>query len=142
MAAPAASGPAALRVPVALEIGDQRRAEVAVGLLARIDREIGAEHVERLLGDAERAPVSGRAYDAGTGQPMHHSLDRRVHLAGLDDLITDQAALRAVAFDPALVLNRLARNPVAGEARQPHVRRAGNNALLARGQSQERSAFG
>src|SRR3954447_18307085 len=115
MAAPAASGLAALRVPVALEIGDQRRAEVTVGLLARIDREIGAEHVERLLGDAECAPVSGRAHDARAGQPLHHPLDRRVHLAGLDDLIADQAAIRAIAFDPALILNRLARSPVAGE---------------------------
>src|SRR6185369_9891637 len=102
MAAPAASGPAALRVPVALEIGDQRRAEVAVGLLARVDREVGAERVERLLGDAKRAPVSGRTHHAGTGQPLHHPLDRRVHLAGFDDLIADQAALRAAAFDPAL----------------------------------------
>src|SRR3954470_17183703 len=109
MAAPAASGPAALRVPVALEIGNQRRAEVAVGLLARIDREVGAEHVEGLLGDAERAPVSGRAHDAGTGQPVHHPLDRRLHLAGIDDLIAPSATLRAVAFDPTLVLNRLAR---------------------------------
>src|SRR5215471_17896133 len=40
---------AVLRVPVALEVVDQGRAEVAKGLLARVDGEIGAEGVERLL---------------------------------------------------------------------------------------------
>src|SRR6516165_7371931 len=61
-----ASGLAALRVPVALEICDQGRAEVAIGLLARIDGEIGAEHIERLLRDAGGAPVARRAHHART----------------------------------------------------------------------------
>src|SRR5262252_9936895 len=74
-----ASGLAALRVPVTLKICDQGRAEVAVGLLARIDGEIGAEHVERLLRDAEGAPVAGGAHHARTGQPLDHAFDGRVH---------------------------------------------------------------
>ena len=40
---------AVLRVPVPLEVGDQRRAEMAIRLLARIDRAVAAEEIERLL---------------------------------------------------------------------------------------------
>src|SRR5262245_9105126 len=92
LAPQAASGLPALRVPIALEIGDQGRAEVAVGLLARIDREIRSEGVERLLRHPEGAPVARRAHHAGTGEPLDHPFDRRVHRAGLDDLIADQPA--------------------------------------------------
>jgi hypothetical protein len=53
----ASSRLAVLRVPVALQIGDQSGAEMAVGLLARVDGEIGAERIERLLPYAQRTPV-------------------------------------------------------------------------------------
>ncbi len=131
-----------LGVPVALEIGDQGRAEMAVGLLARIDREIGAEHVERLLGDAEGAPVARRADRAGAGEARDHTFQRLIHAAVRDDLVADEAPFRAVAFEPALVLDRLARDAVAGEAWQPHIGGAGNDALLARRQGHERALFG
>src|SRR5262245_64689803 len=78
------------RVPVALEVGDQRRAEMAERLLARVDREIIAEHVERLLGDADGAAVAGGTDHARTGQPGDDAVDAGVHLAWLDDLVADQ----------------------------------------------------
>src|SRR5262249_52478933 len=68
-------------------------------------------------------------------------LDRRIHRAGLDDLIADEPALGAVALEPPLVLNRLARDTVAGEARQPHVGGPGNDTLLARRQRQKGAAL-
>ena len=55
------------------------------------------------------------------GQALDHALDRRVHLGRPDDLVADQAAFRAVAGEPALVLDRLARDAVAGEARQAQI---------------------
>src|SRR2546423_1487497 len=60
----ASSGLAVLRVPEALQVGDQSGAEMAVGLLARVDGEIGAERVERLLPHPQRAPVPCRAHYA------------------------------------------------------------------------------
>jgi hypothetical protein len=44
-------------IPFAFEVGDQRRAEVAIGLVARISRKILAEQIERLLADAQCAAV-------------------------------------------------------------------------------------
>ena len=37
---------------------------MAIGLLTRVDRHVAAELIERLLGDAECAPVTGRTDDA------------------------------------------------------------------------------
>jgi hypothetical protein len=94
------------------------------------------------LRDAEGAPVRRRADHAGTGKPGHHALNRRVHIAGGDDLVADQPPLRAVALQPPLVLDRLPCDAVADEARQPHVGRARNDALLARGKRHERTLLG
>src|SRR5258708_21883601 len=104
-----ASRLAALRVPVALEICDQGPPHAAIGLLPRLDGEIGAEHVERLLRDAEGAPVAGGAHHARVGQSLDHAVDGRVHLAGFDDLVPDQPSFRPAAVHPALVLERPAR---------------------------------
>src|SRR5260370_8388505 len=101
---PGTSRLAALRVPIALEICDQRRTEVAIGLLARIDGKIGAEHLERLLRNPERAPVARRADRAGIGEPLDHALDGRIHVPGLDDLVAHPAAFRPVPVEPAFIL--------------------------------------
>src|SRR3954447_20843604 len=61
------SGLSLHRVPMALEVGDQRRAEMAERLLAGIERQITPEQIERFLADAEAAPVGHRADDAGAG---------------------------------------------------------------------------
>ena len=55
---------AVLRVPMVFEIGDQRRAEMAIGLLAGIDRHVVAKHIERFLRDADGAAVAGCAHYA------------------------------------------------------------------------------
>src|SRR5262245_15087150 len=127
-----------LRVPVTLQVADQRRTEVAIGLLARIDREVRAEHVEWLLSDADRPPVPGRATHAGIREPSSDALHGRIHGTDVNDLVANQPALRAVTFEPALVLNRLARDAIPGEARQPHVCGPRNDTFLARWQCQER----
>src|SRR3954464_14275949 len=75
-----------LRVPVFFQIADQRRGEVAVGLLARVDRHVPAELIEGLLRDTKRAPVAGRAHDAGIRKARDHPIERRIHLAGWHDL--------------------------------------------------------
>ena len=56
------------RVPMALQVGDQRRAEMAHGLLARIGGEVAAKHVEWLLHDTECAPVADCAHRARASQ--------------------------------------------------------------------------
>src|SRR6516165_8743138 len=105
---------AALRIPVAFEIADQRRAEMTMGLLARVDGKVRAEGVERLLRHAQGAPVARRAHHAGIGQSRHDAIERRIHLLGRNDLVAHKPAFRAVAFEPALVENGLPRNAVAG----------------------------
>src|SRR5438874_11244312 len=73
----------AARVPMSLEIVDQCRAEMAIGLLARIHRHVGSEGVERLLRNAERAAVAGGAPHSGVGAAVDDPGDRCVHSTGL-----------------------------------------------------------
>ena len=54
--------------PVLLEVADQRGAEVADGLLAAVCRHVGAEDVQRLLADPQRAPVGDAGDRAGARQ--------------------------------------------------------------------------
>src|SRR5262249_34030270 len=105
---------------------------MAIGLLARVDGEISAEHIERLLRDADGAPVAGSAHDARRGQSFDHAFDGRVHFARGDDLVANQPPFRAVAVDPSLVLDRLPGEPVAGGGMGPRVRR-GMRIYAARG---------
>ncbi len=107
-------------------------------LLARVDRAVAAEQIERFLRDTERAPIADRADGAGAGEPGNDALDRLVHLIGRRDLIADQAPLETVAYELALVLNRLAGDAVTGEARQSQIGRARDDALLARRQASDR----
>ena len=74
--------------------------------------------------------------------PAHHPLDRLIHRAGLDNLVADHSSLGAIALQPPLVLDRLTRQTVSDCARQSHVSGAGDDALLARGESHERSLLG
>src|SRR5947209_8709192 len=88
-----ASRPPALRVPVTLEVANEPRREMAIGLFARIDGEIVAEHVERFLADADGATVAGRAHHAGASEAGNHALDAGIHGAGLHDLVADEPAV-------------------------------------------------
>src|SRR5262249_20430942 len=128
------SVPPVVRVPKALEIGDQRWTEVTVRLLTRIDRGIAAEQIEWLLPNTDGAPVGGRAHDARVGEPLDHFSESGVHRERGSDLVADQTALRRVAIRPPFILDELPRQPVAGEARQPEIRHAGDDAFLARRQ--------
>src|SRR5258705_12793837 len=56
-------------IPILFEIADQRRTEMAIGLLAGIHGHVAAKRVQRLLRDAQRAPVSHGALGAGAGPP-------------------------------------------------------------------------
>src|SRR5271168_702196 len=62
------------RVPKALEIDDQLRAEMAFGLRLRVIGGVAAELVERLLSDPERAAVRDRAERARTEEPARRRL--------------------------------------------------------------------
>src|SRR5438552_10906047 len=107
-----------LRIPVALEIGDERRTEIAIGLVARIGGAIAAEEIERLLGDAEGTAVGGRTHNAGAGQFIDDAREGGVHVAGRGDLVADEPALGTVAEQLALILNGLPCDAIAGEPRQ------------------------
>src|ERR1700691_2249079 len=119
-----------MRVPLPLKIADQRRTVVAIGLIPGVSREIFAEGVERLFADTDGAAVRDRADGAGAGQSGDHLVERAVHLLGSCDLVADQSAFRAVAGKLALVLDRLPRDAVAGEARHAQICGARNDALL------------
>jgi hypothetical protein len=60
------SGLPIMRVPLALEIGDERGAEMAIGLVAGVGREIVAKRIERFLADLQRAAVRGGADRTGS----------------------------------------------------------------------------
>src|SRR5205085_3124444 len=78
-----------------------------------------------------------RAYATGRGKGGNNSRNRIIHRAGWDDLIADEPSLRTVAFKAPLIEDCLARNAISGKARHAHVRRARNDAFLARGQGHE-----
>src|SRR5438046_393044 len=80
---------ALMGAPVLLEVADQRRAEVARRLLARVDRHVLAEDVERLLADPQRATVGDAGDRAGGGELGRAVRDRVVHLPRFDDLIRE-----------------------------------------------------
>src|SRR5579864_4038635 len=130
------SGPSVPRVPVALEIGDQRRREVAIGLLARVNGGVAPKRIERLLADPDGAAVADGADGPSAGEPVDDAVDRGVHFGWWRDLVADQPAFGAVAIEAALVEDGLPRDAVADEARQAQIREAGNDSLLARGQGE------
>src|SRR5260370_13251998 len=94
---------------------------MAKSLLARVDGEVVAKDIERLLRDAEGAAVGGGAHHARICQAVHHALDPGVHGAGLDDLVADEPPLRAVPFPPAVLLDRLAPDAVPPRPAPPAV---------------------
>src|SRR4051812_45326551 len=69
---------AVLRVPERLEVGDQRRAEMAERLLARVQRGVLTEGVERLGRESQRAAIADRAHRARAGETIDHAHDRGV----------------------------------------------------------------
>src|SRR6266852_3733971 len=123
-------------IPILFEIADQRRTEMAIGLLAGIHGHVAAKHVQRLLRDAEGAPVAYCAYSAGAAQRGNRALDRIVHRARGDGFVTDESSLRTVARDSLLQLNRPPGQAVASESRQPEIGSSRYDALFAGRQQQ------
>ena len=66
---------------------------MAIGLLARIDRCIAAEEVQRLLPHTKRATIADRADGACAGQAVHDPLDCRRAAAITDSSRLDLASL-------------------------------------------------
>src|SRR6185437_15136943 len=136
------SDAALVRIPVLLEIANQRGAEVAVGLLARERGHVLAEDVERLLPDADPAAVGGGRDEPGRGQRLHARFDGRVHVGRVHHLVDHHVALGGPRLELAAGEDRLPSQPVAHEPRQPQGRRARDDPLLARRQEQPRAALG
>src|SRR5271155_5313100 len=132
----ARSGLSILRVPMALEIGNQRGAEMAIGLLAAVDCHVAAKQIQRLLADADSPPVAHGAHDSGTRHRADDPLDRLIHRTRGDGFVADQPPLRTVARDSSFGLDRLTGDTVAGQSRQPQVGGARNYPLLAGRQCQ------
>jgi hypothetical protein len=132
-----------VRAPVALEVAHERRAEVAEGLLARVQRRhVRAKDVDRLLAEAQGAPVGPRIDEARARERLHAPRDRGVDLAGLDDLVAQKVAVGGAGLELAARQDRLARDAIADRARQPQVRGTGDDPLLARGQVEATAALG
>src|SRR5947209_6262023 len=102
-----ASGGAIVGIPVLLQVSDQRRTEMAVGLLARIHAHVVAEQIERLLPLAQGSSVGGRVDQARAGQRIHAGLERRVYLGGVDDLVADQIGVGLAGHPLATGQDRL-----------------------------------
>src|ERR1700719_385822 len=114
---------------------------MAIGLFASVYGHIAAKQVERLLGDAESAPVANGTHHTGIGQSADGALDRSVHRPRGDGFVADQSPLRTVALDSAFVLDRLTGDAVAGESREPEVGCSGDDTLFAGRQCQVRVAL-
>src|SRR5712692_11711612 len=93
------SGAACRSIPVPLEVGYERGAEVAVRLLAGVHRHVAPEGVERLLAGAERAAVAGGAHHSGAGETLDYAVDGMVHFRGSNHFVADHVALGARAVD-------------------------------------------
>src|SRR5262245_37515088 len=104
-------------LPMLLEVAHERRAEVAVRLLAAERRHVPAKRVERLGADAQRTPVARRVDETGARQRLDARRDRRVHLLRrLDGLVAEQVAVRRAGLELETGEDRLAREPVSDGA--------------------------
>src|SRR5215213_4397339 len=118
-------------IPVLLEIADQRRAEVAVGLLAGEGGHVLPEDVKRLLSDANRAAIGRGVDQARAGQRLGARVERLVHRVGLDDFVAEQLGWRDSGLELPAREDCLPGEPVADRARQAQRGGAGDDPLLA-----------
>src|ERR1700704_1429324 len=133
----APSRPSVVRVPVPLQVRNQGGAERAIGLISRIGRAVASKQIERFLADAQRTAVANCADRARIAEAIDHVRERSVHLVGPRYLVTDQPALWTVTREPSLVLDCLACDAIAREARQAQIGQTWNDAFLARRQRHE-----
>src|SRR4051812_5700417 len=112
------SNSALVRIPVLLEVPDERGAQMAVRLLAAVRGHVLAKDVERLRRHAHRPPVGGSVDESRAGQRLHARFPRGVHLPGrVDPLIAEQVALRRARLELEPRQDRLSRQPIANRAR-------------------------
>src|SRR5262249_28846732 len=123
--------------PVLLQVADQRGAEVAERLLAGVGRHVFAKGIQRFLTNAEGPPVRDAADRARARQVGGGALDRPVHLAGRDDVVGELLGCQLAVGE-----DRLAGAAVADEAREPQVRRAGDDPLVAGGKRAAAAGLG
>src|SRR4051812_14082705 len=117
-------------IPVFLEVADEGRAQVAVGLLPGEGRHVLAEDIERLLADAEGTAVGGRVDQPRAGQCLDPLAKRVIHRIRLDDLVAQQLGGRDAGLELAPGEDRLTGEAVADRARHAQWRGAGNDPLL------------
>src|SRR5215831_3119478 len=113
----APSESAILCVPMLFEIGDQRRAEMTISLLARVDGHVVAEEIERLFSHTKSAPIAGRTHGARTDNSVQRFCDSGINGARINNRIADHQPLGAGTFDLAPMENCLACDAVSGEPR-------------------------
>ena len=125
-----------------LEVPHQRGTEVAVGLLAGVDRHVLRGRGRAAPPDPQRAAVGGGVDQAGVGQRVDPRLDRGLHLLRLDHLVARAARRRRRR--PSTRARRGSPGARAGRprTRQPQVGGAGDDPLLAGRQVQPRAAHG
>ena len=125
-----------------LQVVNQRRAQVAAGLLTGIGRKILAKQIEGLLAGAQRAPVGGRVHETGVGQRLDPRLERPVHVPGFHHLVAEERRVRVTRGPLTAGENRLTGGAIPHEPGQAQVGRPGDDPFLAGGQEEARPAFG
>src|SRR5262249_4725260 len=86
-------------VPVLFQVGDQSRAEMAIGLLTAVDCHVAAEQIERLFADPNGTPVTGSADHARAGKVIDNLRKRLIDFVWRNDQVTDRTAFRRVAIE-------------------------------------------
>src|SRR5215813_7359868 len=121
-------------VPMLFKIRDERRTEMAIGLLATINGHVAAKRVQRLFSDTKRATVARSADHAGTSEIFNHARDCGIHLARRHDEIADHPSFGTVALKTSAHQDCLPCRPGTDKTRQAKIRRPRDDALLARRQ--------
>src|SRR6516162_2862218 len=121
---------AASGTPVLFEVRNQFGAETAVRLLASINRTILPKYIERFEPDTERTAIGDKANPSGAQDILADSINGRIHFIRCNDLVANEPALSAFAEKLQSVLDRLAGDAHACEARESKVCKPRNDALL------------
>src|SRR3954452_14885500 len=115
-----------MRIPVGLEVDDQRRTEMAIRLFQRVGGHVCLKQAWRLLPYPHRPAVAGCAHHARSDQCGHGSLNGGVPFAPGDYLRTKEPALRALDREPTVEEDALAGEPVPDDAWEAQIRRPGD----------------
>ncbi len=106
------------------------RAVEQPGLLECVLGNVGTEGVQRLLGQDQHVPVG---HDGRIRQPLDSVQGCPLHRVSPYNLVAQQEALRVIRRDLVVPDRHAAGEAGAGEAGEPEVGRAGDDALVERG---------